>query len=60
MEIKRLTVNILKRDKDALRTLAQRRGESVAVVVRQIIRDALQERGVYQGAICKGGKPCSN
>lgn len=39
----RLSVNLLHRDKAALRRLAKLAGESMAVTIRRLIRDAAQE-----------------
>lgn len=46
MELEKLNLSMLKRDKDALRVLATQQGEPVSVIVRQLIRRALQERGL--------------
>lgn len=46
MELEKLNLSMLKRDKDALRVLATQQGEPVSVVVRQLIRRALRERGL--------------
>ena len=45
-EIDRLALKILRRDKEALRKLAAAEGETMAVVVRRLVRDAVQQRGL--------------
>ena len=41
----RLTLTVLKSDKDGLRRLAAMEGEAVAVLVRRLIRRELKARG---------------
>jgi len=43
----RLNVRILPAHKAALEELAKREGEAVAVVVRNLIKDAARERGLW-------------
>ena len=45
-ETERLALNVLRRDKDALRQLAAVEGEAMSVVVRRLIRQAARERGL--------------
>jgi uncharacterized protein (DUF1778 family) len=48
METERLNLKILRSDKSALRRLAAIEGESMSVVVRRIIRNELEQRGLLQ------------
>ena len=49
-ETERLSLKVLRRDKEALRRLAAVEGEAMAVVVRRLIRRAAQERGLWSPA----------
>lgn len=49
-ETERLSLKVLRRDKDALRRLAATEGEAMAVVVRRLIREAAQARGLLATA----------
>ena len=49
-ETERLSLKVLRRDKEALRRLAAVEGEAMAVVVRRLIRRAAQERGLWRPA----------
>ena len=42
----RLTLKMLRRDKEALRRLAASEGEAIAVLMRRLIRRELQARGL--------------
>jgi hypothetical protein len=44
----RLSVQMLQRDKEALRHLARVEGEPISVIVRRLIRQALHEHGLSQ------------
>lgn len=50
LETERLSLKVLRRDKDALRRLAAAEGEAMAVVVRRLIRRAACERGLLSPA----------
>jgi hypothetical protein len=45
-QIERLGLNVLRRDKEALRRLAAAEGEAMSVVVRKLIRREAQKRGL--------------
>ena len=45
-QTERLTLKILQRDKEELRHLAAREGETMAVLVRRLIRRELEEHGL--------------
>lgn len=59
-ETGKLIVRILQRDKDALRVLAQKQGEPVSVVVRQLLRDALEEHGLIESTKTGEMQLCQN
>jgi hypothetical protein len=44
----RLALKMLQRDKEALRCLAARQGETMAVVARRLIRRELKRRGLLR------------
>jgi|GEM_PF-3680335 hypothetical protein len=46
LKSKRLTVKVLPSDKGAIEQIAQAEGEPVAVVVRRLIRQEAQRRGL--------------
>jgi len=46
-ETERLSVRVLRQDKLALRQLAAAEGEAMAVILRRLIRQAAQERGLW-------------
>ena len=45
--IERLSLKVLRKDKDALRRLAAAEGESMSVVVRRLIREAILKRRLW-------------
>jgi hypothetical protein len=45
-ELERLSLNLLKRDKDALRIIAAHEGEAMSVVVRRLIKREAREYGL--------------
>ena len=45
----RLALRILQRDKEALRRLAAKQGETMAVVARRLIRQELERHGLLRG-----------
>lgn len=48
MKTERLSVTLLERDKIALKKLAEREGEAMSVVIRKIIREAVDTVGGEQ------------
>ena len=46
IKTERLALKVLRRDKEALRLLAAREGETMAVLVRRLIRRELQVHGL--------------
>jgi hypothetical protein len=46
LETERLALKVLRRDKEALRRLAEREGEAMSVVLRRLIRQEAIRRGV--------------
>lgn len=46
LEIERLSLKVLRADKVALRRLAMAEGESMSVIVRRILREELDRRGL--------------
>ena len=53
-DTERLALNVLRRDKEALRRLAAREGEAMAVVVRRLIRNEAQRHGLSKPAEGQG------
>ena len=53
-DTERLALNVLRRDKEALRRLAAREGEAMAVVVRRLIRNEAQRHGLWKSAEGQG------
>lgn len=49
-ETERLTLRVLRRDKDALRRLAAAEGEAMSVIVRRLLRQAARQRGLWPPA----------
>jgi len=48
LKSKRLTVKVLPSDKEAIEQMAQAEGEPVAVIVRRLIRQEAQRRGLLE------------
>jgi hypothetical protein len=53
-DTERLALNVLRRDKEALRRLAAREGEAMAVVVRRLIRNEAQRHGLWKSTESQG------
>ena len=53
-DTERLALNVLRRDKEALRRLAAREGEAMAVVVRRLIRNEAQRHGLWKSTEGQG------
>jgi hypothetical protein len=53
-DTERLALNVLRRDKEALRRLAAREGEAMAVVVRRLIRNEAQRHGLRKSTESQG------
>jgi len=49
-DVDRLALKLPRRDKEALRTLAQTEGEAMAVIVRRLIRQAAERQGLLPPA----------
>lgn len=60
MKTERVSVTLLERDKLALRKLAEREGESMSVVIRKIIREAVDAAGGQQAQPAGGVNHVSN
>ncbi len=46
-ELEKLSINVLPRDKEILRRMAAADGETMAVIVRRLIRQEARERGLW-------------
>lgn len=52
-EVENLSLKILSTHKTALRGLAEQEGETMAVVIRRILRNELESRGLLQPELIK-------
>jgi hypothetical protein len=52
----RFALKLAQRDKEALRKIATKEGETMAVVVRRLIREAARKRGLLPSE-ANGGEP---